>query len=448
MSRTIAALATPPGTGGLHVIRVSGVDAFEIVNKCFSGNLMEADSHKILYGKILNADKVIDTVTVSTFKAPRSYTGENVIEIGCHGGQLVSQEILKVLFASGASPAEPGEFTKTAFLNGKLDLTQVEAVADLIHSTSVPGAQTAARQLSGNFTLRLAELRQKLLDTASLLELELDFSEEELEFVDKAAFKKRVEEATIFCRDLAGSFQSAEILRSGFYVALAGYPNSGKSTLFNTLLQRQRAIVSATPGTTRDYLEENILVSGITVKLTDTAGLRDSSSDMIEIEGIKLVESVLEQSNLILVLNDLSETENHSERLYAQLKEKYPDRKVLLLQNKLDLVDINPVNTEKTFFISAKNNEGIDSLRKVIGDEALKSADRINDILINKRHAELLSKAAESLENAGQALELYTENEIIAIDIKDAARTLGDIVGDTWDEDVLNNIFSRFCIGK
>ncbi len=448
MSRTIAALATPPGTGGLHVIRVSGVEAFEIVNKCFSGNLIAAASHTILYGKIMSDDIVIDTVTVSTFKAPRSYTGENVIEIGCHGGQIVSQEILKVLFASGASPAEPGEFTKTAFLNGKLDLTQVEAVADLIHSTSVPGAQTAARQLSGNFTLRLAELRQKLLDTASLLELELDFSEEELEFVDKTAFKKRVEEATIFCRDLADSFKSAEILRSGFYVALAGYPNSGKSTLFNTLLQRQRAIVSATPGTTRDYLEENILVNGITVKLTDTAGLRDSSSDMIEIEGIKLVESVLEQSNLILVLNDMSESENHSERLYAQLKEKYPDRKVLLLHNKLDLVDINPVNIGNTFYISAKHNEGIDSLRKVIGDEALKSADRINDILINKRHAELLSKAADSLENSGQALELYTENEIIAIDIKDAARTLGDIVGDTWDEDVLNNIFSRFCIGK
>ncbi len=448
MSRTIAALATPPGTGGLHVIRVSGDEAFDIVDKCFSGKLLEAESHRILYGKIISAERIVDTVTISTFRAPRSYTGENVIEIGCHGGQIVSQEILKVLFLCGAFPAEPGEFTKKAFLNGKLDLTQVEAVADLIHSTSVPGAQTAARQLSGNFTLRLAELRQKLLDTASLLELELDFSEEELEFVDKTEFKQRVDEAIVFCKDLASSFSSAEILRSGFYVALAGYPNSGKSTLFNTLLKRQRAIVSATPGTTRDYLEENIIVNGITVKLTDTAGLREDSSDTIEIEGIKLVESVLEQSNLILVLNDISESENHSESLHNQLKEKYSDRKVLLLQNKVDLVETAQKNSDEVFFISAKLNEGVDSLRNLIGTEAEKSADRINDILVNKRHAELLSKAAESLENARNALEIFTENEIIAIDIKDAARTLGDIVGDTWDEDVLNNIFSRFCIGK
>jgi tRNA modification GTPase len=448
MSRTIAALATPPGTGGLHVIRISGEESFEIVNKCFSGNLLEAASHRIIYGKIVSSDKVIDTVTVSTFKAPRSYTGENVIEIGCHGGQIVSQEILKVLFENGAYPAEPGEFTKKAFLNGKLDLTQVEAVADLIHSTSIPGAQTAARQLSGNFTLRLAELRQKLLDTAALLELELDFSEEELEFVDKTEFKQRVNDAIDFCKELASSYSSAEILRSGFYVALAGYPNSGKSTLFNTLLSRQRAIVSPTPGTTRDYLEENIIIGGITVKLTDTAGLREDSKDLIEIEGIRLVESVLEQSNLILVLNDVSESVNHSDSLYQRLKEKYSDRKVLLLQNKVDLVNITHSNDEETYFISAKLNEGVDTLRRTIGDEAEKSADRITDILINKRHAELLTKAAESLQNALNALDIYTENEIIAIDIKEAAQILGDIVGDTWDEDVLNTIFSRFCIGK
>ncbi len=448
MSRTIAALATPPGTGGLHVIRISGEESFEIVNKCFSGNLLEAASHRIIYGKIVSSDKVIDTVTVSTFKAPRSYTGENVIEIGCHGGQIVSQEILKVLFENGAYPAEPGEFTKKAFLNGKLDLTQVEAVADLIHSTSIPGAQTAARQLSGNFTLRLAELRQKLLDTAALLELELDFSEEELEFVDKTEFKQRVNDAIDFCKELASSYSSAEILRSGFYVALAGYPNSGKSTLFNTLLSRQRAIVSPTPGTTRDYLEENIILGGITVKLTDTAGLREDSKDLIEIEGIRLVESVLEQSNLILVLNDVSESVKHSDSLYRRLKEKYSDRKVLLLQNKVDLVNITQCNDDETYFISAKLNEGVDTLRRTIGDEAEKSADRITDILINKRHAELLTKAAESLQNALNALDIYTENEIIAIDIKEAAQILGDIVGDTWDEDVLNTIFSRFCIGK
>jgi tRNA modification GTPase len=329
-----------------------------------------------------------------------------------------------------------------------LDLTQVEAVADLIHSTSIPGAQTAARQLSGNFTLRLAELRQKLLDTAALLELELDFSEEELEFVDKTEFKQRVNDAIDFCKELASSYSSAEILRSGFYVALAGYPNSGKSTLFNTLLSRQRAIVSPTPGTTRDYLEENIIIGGITVKLTDTAGLREDSKDLIEIEGIRLVESVLEQSNLILVLNDVSESVNHSDSLYQRLKEKYSDRKVLLLQNKVDLVNITHSNDEETYFISAKLNEGVDTLRRTIGDEAEKSADRITDILINKRHAELLTKAAESLQNALNALDIYTENEIIAIDIKEAAQILGDIVGDTWDEDVLNTIFSRFCIGK
>jgi len=453
LSKTITALATPPGIGGLAIVRLSGDEAISIADKCFSGSarLVDAKPNTIHFGKFIFNNKIIDTVTASVFHSPKSYTGENTVEFGCHGGMLVSGEIINALLQSGAVLATAGEFTKRAFLNGKMDLTQVEAVESIIHSVSVPGAMTSARQLAGEFSQRVALLRKKLLDAAGLLELELDFADEDIELIPKQKILESINETQQFCTQLCESFRSAEILRSGYFVAIAGYPNSGKSTLFNTLLDRRRAIVSEIPGTTRDFLEETLLINGIAVKIIDTAGLRDTT-DLIEIEGIKFGESVLEQSNLILVLNDVSLSPSNSNKLVAELNKKFPGRTIILLQNKIDKIGSATDFSNNSGFteiqISAKHKSGIDELKEIIYNLALQSTERVSDVLINQRHFALLSKAAEELSSARTALESGMENEVIAIDVRSAIRTLGEIIGETFNEDILNNIFSNFCIGK
>lgn len=449
MSRTIAALATPPGIGGLAVIRVSGPKAIEISDKVFKSkkSLLNASTHTISYGKVVDGDKLLDTVTASVYKAPNSYTGEDTVEFGCHGGIVVTDEIINLLLSKGALQAEPGEFTKKAFLNGKLDLAQVEAVADLIHSVSVPGSQTAARQLNGEFTTRLSKLRKQLLDIAGLLELELDFSEEDLELIDKDKLINKIGNVIEFCNEVADSYRSSEILRSGFFVGIAGFPNSGKSTLFNALLNRKRAIVSNIPGTTRDYLEEMIYINGLGIKIIDTAGIRDSTKDIIEIEGIKLVESIMEQSNMIIILNDSTQGIEHSDELYDSIKEKYPNTDTFLYQNKTDLSDISLRDKDKAG-ISALNGEGVNLLKQEIYKVANKSSERISDVLVNQRHATLLKEASSSLKTAQEGVELDMDNEIIAIDIRKATKILGEITGEAWNEEVLAHIFGQFCIGK
>lgn len=445
MPRTIAALATAPGIAGLNVVRISGENAISISDKCFVGKiaLSDATSHTIHYGKFKQNQTLIDTVTASVFKAPNSYTGEDTVEFGCHGGNIVAGQIVDALLAAGAVMPEPGEFTRTAFLNGKLDLTQVEAVADIIHSTSVAGALTSARQLIGEFTQRLKDLRHGLIRTAGLLELELDFSEEDIELVDNSEVRSRLVESQIYCNELAEKFRASEVLRSGFVVAVAGFPNSGKSTLFNKLLQKNRAIVSEIEGTTRDYIEEDILLDDIKVRLIDTAGLRETE-DVIEIAGIKLVESVLEQSNLVLVLNDASKGINSSDELYISLKEKYHNSEFMLVQNKSDLVENQSVGV----FVSAKTGDGVEQITNKIKSASKNSIDRINDVLINKRHADLLRRASSEIQRGIDAIDNNMENEIISIDIRNATNTLGEITGDQWNEEVLAEIFSGFCIGK
>jgi len=445
MSRTIAALATAPGIAGLNVVRISGENAISIADKCFDGKstLAEAKTHTIHYGKFVSDNTLIDTVTASVFKAPNSYTGEDTIEFGCHGGNIIAGQIVDALLASGAVMPEPGEFTRTAFLNGKLDLTQVEAVADIIHSTSVAGALTSARQLIGEFTLRLKELRHGLIRTAGLLELELDFSEEDIELIDNSLVRERLIESQKYCNELADKFRASEVLRSGFIVAVAGFPNSGKSTLFNKILQKNRAIVSEIEGTTRDYIEEDILLGDIKVRLIDTAGLRETK-DIIEIAGIKLVESVLEQSNLVIVLNDASRGVEQSDELYRTLKQKYPNSEFILVQNKCDLLE----KQLDGISISAKTGEGIEQITEKIKSAAKNNIDRINDVLINKRHADLLRRTSDEIQRGIDAIDANMQNEIIAIDIRNATNTLGEITGDRWNEEVLAEIFSGFCIGK
>jgi tRNA modification GTPase len=361
---------------------------------------------------------------------------------------LIADEIINALIDCGARMAEPGEFTRRAFLNGKMDLMQVEAVADLIHSVTVPGTIVAARQLHGEFTSRISNLRRKLLDICSLLEIELDFSDEDLTFVKKDKIKAEIIEVIAFCKSLAESYKSAEILRSGFFVGIAGFPNSGKSTLFNSLLRKKRAIVSEIPGTTRDYLEENIIINGLAIKLIDTAGLRETQN-IIEMEGIKLVQSVLEQSNLILVLNDISISPEHSNELLQKLKNEYPKQKIILVQNKIDKIDLKPIElNDDCIYISAKTGEGIEKLEYLLEQEARKNTEGIVDVLVNQRHAILLKKVAEQLSAAISSIDEGRENELISLDIRNAVNLLGELSGENWNEDVLNNIFSRFCIGK
>jgi tRNA modification GTPase len=448
MSSNIVALATAPGIAGLAVVRISGDEAITITDKLFKGKQLLSDckSHTIHYGNFYkNNGELLDSVTCSIFKAPNSYTGENTIEIGCHGGVITSNEIIKELIIAGAVTPTPGEFTKRAFLNGKLDLTQVEAVADLIHSVSIKGSATAAKQLDGNFQSKLKSFRKTLLKIAGLLELELDFSEEDLELVPKKDILLQIDQAKTFCNDLINTFTGSNILRSGYQVAVVGFPNSGKSTLFNTLAEKNRAIVSEIAGTTRDYIEEYIYLKNIPFKLVDTAGLRESN-DVIEIQGIKLVESILEQSQLILVLNDISDGINNSNELYYKIKSKYPN--TLLIQNKIDLTELNILSTFEDIAISAKDNIGIDKLKSILLENAENSIERVNDALINQRQKSLLEQIVVHLENAEESINIEMENEVIAIDLRSAIKIIGEITGEAWNEEILDAIFSDFCIGK
>lgn len=450
LNDTICALATPPGVGGLAVIRCSGGAAFHVCDSRFRGRvtLEEADDHTIHYGW-WNVDGVrIDSVTCSVFRAPNSYTGEHVVEIGCHGGPIIVEQIISSLIDAGARLAEPGEFTKRAFLNRKLDLTQVEAVADLIHAQSRVGAQTAARQLAGGFTKRLAGLREHLLNVCGLLELELDFSEEDVEFVDRTSLLAALDEGISIAERLASSAASAEILRSGLQVAVVGYPNAGKSSLFNAMLSRERAIVSDVPGTTRDYLEETVIIDGYCIRLIDTAGIR-SSDDVIEMQGVRLTTSLVEQSNVVLIVNDASMGYRHSAALASDLATVTGSRPMLTVQNKIDLVEQDQDEpAEGDICVSAVRGTGLSALRDALAKEARKNGDVIADVLVNARQASLLRSLAAALQQASGGVKEGRSMDYVAVDVRTAIRHLGDIAGETWSPDILETIFSRFCIGK
>lgn len=448
MTDTITALSTAPGISGIAVIRLSGENAFIIADKLFQGKIKvaEAKTHTVHYGKIFYNNICIDEVTVSVFKSPNSYTGENVAEISCHGTPIIYNAIIQALIDSGARLAEPGEFTKRAFLNGRIDLTQVEAVADIIHSTSTTGVFTSVRQLEGGFKKKIAESRKKLLNIASLLEIELDFSDEDIKFTDRSKISELIHMLTKDFKKLSDSYRSAEIFRSGFFVSIVGYPNSGKSTLFNSIISKNRAIVSDIPGTTRDYIEENILYKGQLIKFIDTAGLR-STEDTIENQGIIYSGKIIEQSNLILVLNDISKSEEHSNVLFSDLKDKYSDKTIILIQNKSDLKTINQYSNN-SLYISAKHGQGIETLMEHIYSLSISNQLSANDILINQRQAFLLNQAVKELEEASESLNKGFENEFIALNIRNASNKLGEISGEKWSDEVLNNIFSNFCIGK
>jgi tRNA modification GTPase len=450
----IVALATPSGTGAIAVIRVSGQDAIILVDKLFKSikdkKLVEQKSHTIHLGHIVDGDKILDEALVSIFKGPHSYTGENVVEISCHGSPFIQQQIIQLLLRNGCRAASAGEYTLRAFLNGKMDLSQAEAVADLIASDSEAAHDIAMQQMRGGFSNEIQELRQELLNFASLIELELDFSQEDVEFADRTQFNELLTKISNVLKKLIDSFALGNVIKNGIPVAIVGQPNVGKSTLLNVLLNEERAIVSEIAGTTRDTVEDHISIKGIGFRFIDTAGIRETV-DVVEKIGIERTFDKIEKARLIIYLfdgMDFNKTE------LEQLQQRYPNKQLLPICNKMDL--LNPNQKEKieseipnVLFLSAKHKEGISELESrllSLVDSGALSGD--TTIITNSRHYDALLKALEEIQKVKEGLDMELSSDLMAIDIRQALYHLGEITGSVTTDDLLGNIFSNFCIGK
>ena len=450
----ICALATANGIGAIAVIRVSGVGAKSLVSKGFSKDLSALPSHSVHLGWMLSASgERLDEVLATLFDHGKSFTGEESVELACHGSPYIQQLLLQRLVELGCRFAEPGEFTKRAFLNGRLDLSQAEAVADLIAAQSKQAHQVALQQLRGRFSSELQQLREQLINFAALIELELDFAEEDVEFADRSALKQLVASVLQMVRRLAASFELGNAIKQGVPVAIVGAPNTGKSTLLNQLLGEERAIVSDIAGTTRDVIEEVLNIDGIQFRLIDTAGIRQTT-ETIEALGIERSQQKIEQAKIVLCLADASNPSNLSETQVwlASLKTLHPDKHILLVQNKADLDASTSPNgpTQIDLQISALNGNGITDLKEklvklVLGDFSIQD----ETIVSNARHHTALQLTAAALDRAQSGLEGQTTADFIAMDIREAMRQLGHITGQIdVDTDILGTIFSKFCIGK
>ena len=444
----ICAIATSSGIGALSIIRVSGPKSKSMLLSHFSKNLSEAVSHSIHFGLLSDSNgRALDEVLVAVFDQNKSFTGEEIIEISCHGSPYIQQEILHLLCTLGARMAEPGEFTQRAFLNGKMDLSQAEAVADLIASESKQAHQIALQQLRGHFSNELRTLREELIHFASLIELELDFAEEDVEFADRGQLLALVDKVLRILERLAESFALGNAIKNGVPVALVGAPNTGKSTLLNQLLGEDRAIVSPIAGTTRDVIEETLNIEGILFRLIDTAGIRETT-ETIEAMGIARSMQKIEQAQIVLCMADAEDTQSltDTENWIQSLKTQYPDKHLILLVNKSDL---NPTIQTTGFLVSAKNGEGISELKAHLRHLVLGHFDLQTDTIVsNARHHEALVKTANIVALAKQGLQAGTSGDFIAMDIRQAMFHLGTITGDISTDDLLANIFSKFCIGK
>ncbi len=450
---TIVALATPPGESALAIIRLSGPQTFQIVDRCFRAKKPVAmqPSHTIQFGKIVEAsEKLVDEVLCAVFRAPHSYTGEDSVEISCHGGVLVTRRILEILVESGARLAKPGEFTKRAFLNGKIDLSQAEAVADLIHAQSVRAHQSSINQLIGRLSKEIKKLRDELVESLRLLELELDFVEEDIEFVDKANIETQINKTCVQLQSLINTYKVGKVYKEGVKVVLVGEPNVGKSSLLNALLEEERAIVTHIPGTTRDFIEEAISIEGILFRLVDTAGIRETE-DPIEKEGVRRTEELASTADVILAIFDASKPINMNS-IISHIK-KAEGSHLLVVLNKTDLKNPDDfIETEyKTIKTSAKIRDGIEELKREllkIVSEGEGTFTESSVVVTNQRHVEALQKALISLNRAKESLKNNVSNEFIAIDLRLALDFLGEIIGVVTTDDILNGIFEKFCIGK
>jgi tRNA modification GTPase len=446
----IAAIATPVGEGGIAVIRVSGKDAIRITDTVFSGKpLVDAASHTVHFGKIIRDGRIVDEVLATVFIAPKSYTGEDTVEISCHGGVLVSQMVLEAILSAGAKPAEPGEFTQRAFLNGKLELSQAEAVADLIHAKSRKGVEAAQQQLEGALGNHIRAFRQGIIDMVAMVELELDFIEEDVEFASRDQLLKLISELTIEIDRLLETYEAGRLVKHGIRTVFAGKPNAGKSTLMNALMGKDRAIVSAIAGTTRDVIDADWSYDGMLFVLTDTAGIRDTS-DFVEAEGVRRSHSAMKDADLIVLLHDVSEELTKQDRaLWTTIRDQYPDKSLLRVGNKADL----SAGCDLSVFdlcISATSGAQLDVLKKTMRDAVLKNKDiDTSGILVTStRHRDALAKTRIHLSDATSAIHDGKAGDFVAIDLRAALQELGTLTGQITTEDLLDSIFSRFCIGK
>nr|WP_083750080.1 tRNA uridine-5-carboxymethylaminomethyl(34) synthesis GTPase MnmE [Rhodohalobacter halophilus] len=449
----IAAIATPVGEGGIAVIRVSGRGAIEKVQSCFKGKeLTKADSHTVHFGKIIKKDdRVVDEVLATVFRSPKSYTGEDTVEISCHGGVLVTQAVLETILEQGVRSAEPGEFTQRAFLNGKLDLDQAEAVADLIHAKSIKAVDAAHQQLEGRLGKHIKEFRQQIIDATAMVELELDFIEEDVEFANKEQLRKLLVDVDEEIGRLLDTYETGRLVKDGVKTVFIGRPNAGKSTLLNTLVGSDRAIVTEIAGTTRDTIDADWSYEGLLFKLIDTAGLRETE-DVIEAEGVKRSQKAFEQADLVVYLKDLSLPLDSEEREeITRFQKRAVSTPFLLIGTKLDLEDSShEERIDYDLKISALEEQNIDDLKKLMKQRALENKDYDTSSLLvtSSRHRDALQKARENVQRAIQALDQGMTGDFLSIDLRSALKELGTITGEITNEHVLDSIFSRFCIGK
>ncbi len=456
---TIAAIATPPGVGAIAVIRISGPQAFQISDLVFSsrkGKLANAPTHTAHFGVIRAGDQIIDEVIALVFKGPSSFTGDDTVEFSCHGSTYIQKEILNILIQNGAQPAKPGEFTMRAFMNRKMDLAQAEAVGDLIASDTKLSHQLALKQMRGGFSKEINLLREQLINFASLLELELDFSEEDVEFADRSQLLQLIDKIVTKTTSLSDSFREGNVIKKGIPVAITGKPNAGKSTLLNLLLNDDRAIVSDIAGTTRDTIEEEISLGGMKYRFIDTAGIRESSDEIEKIGVTKTFEKIQEAA-VVIYLFDPPETSptELTEILDAIYVSKSGDNFILIpVANKSDKYNTSFLSDQyaaiaDTIFISAKNHSGIDTLmNRIISVSEKYQLNEADIILTNSRHKFHLDQTTEALQSARTGLQSKLATDLIAIEIRSALMYLGEITGSITTDDLLENIFSKFCIGK
>lgn len=454
-SDTIAAIATARGRAALAVVRLSGPSAINIAAACFrGGDLSAAASHTAHVGYVTGMQEAdIDQVVVTIFRAPRSVTGEDVVEISCHGGDFAAQMILERLLSAGARMADPGEFTQRSFVNGKMDLAQAEAVADLIHASSSLAHRVSLSHLQGRYSDVLAELRDELLELAAFIELELDFSDEDVEFADRDRLERLLTECERLLSELLDSYRLGSRLRDGVRVVIGGRPNAGKSTLLNALLGRDRAIVSSTPGTTRDEIEAEAEIGGVLYRFVDTAGLRETA-DAVEAEGVRRAEQSIERSDVLIYVYDMCIGLAGAEHSFLkEVRERQAQLPVILVANKRDLANgaATPADALKLSAVRGAVEESemaplVDRLRSIVSD-SLSEADA-SHVVTNQRHRQHLRRSLDAVRSAAHALQAGGSGDTLALDLRMALHEIGAITGEITNEDVLDQIFSRFCIGK
>ena len=457
---TIIALATASGAGAIAVLRVSGPKAISVSNTLFKSihdkNLLNQPTHTIHLGHIVDGDRVLDEVLVSIYKNPQSYTGEDIVEISCHGSSYIQQEILQLFIRNGCRSANPGEFTLRAFLNGKMDLSQAEAVADLIASDSAAAHQIAMQQMRGGFSSEIKKLREELLNFASLIELELDFSEEDVEFADRRQFEDLLQRIVKVLKYLIDSFSTGNVIKNGVPISIIGAPNVGKSTLLNALLNEDKAIVSNIAGTTRDAIEDELIIEGIKFRFIDTAGIRQTD-DTVEAIGIEKTFTKMAQSQVIIQLIDASiiSKSNAADVLssVAETKVQYPEKETLVVLNKMDLADktlVSKIFSElEPLQMSAKTGAGVELLKSKLLDMVHMGKLQNNDTIItNARHYDALGEALANIRKVQEGLQTGLSGDLLAIDIREALYHFGRITGEISTDDLLGNIFANFCIGK